>query len=85
MHNNIVVELCPKEFPYAFMGGDYCCKTAKENTFIEMDIDTIKDISRCNGGPISLSSVCCESNNFKKCPSDGKCKSSQGKIKLQYI
>ena len=66
------------------MGGDYCCKTQKENVFMELDYDSPVDASQCNAGPISLSSVCCEDNAFTKCPNNGRCKNGGGSIDLLY-
>lgn len=62
------------------MGGDYCCETRFENVFMQLDDETQIDKSHCDGGTISLESVCCRDNRFIVCPNNKKCKSSKGKI-----
>ena len=77
------MESCPKDFPYAFMEGDYCCKTQKENIFMEydeIDNNTTNGKSLCDGGLIHWSSICCQDNNYKKCPNNKKCKNGIGDI-----
>ena len=80
--NYFIVELCPKGFPYAYMGGDYCCTTEKEGSFKELDDYSKVDRSSCDGGPISLNSVCCQNNRFVRCPNNKKCKSGKGRMKI---
>ena len=77
------MESCPKDFPYAFMEGDYCCKTQKENIFIdydELDHNMTAEKSLCDGALIHWSSICCQDNNYKKCPNNYKCKNGIGMI-----
>ena len=60
---------CSNDYPYAFMWGEYCCKTELEenNNFVA-----------CDGGPISINSVCCKDNEYEKCPHIGGCKNNRG-------
>ena len=60
---------CPSSHRYAFLNGQYCCRTNKENV-----IGTPTD--SCDGSLISIDSSCCENDDYKECPF-GTCK---GKI-----
>ena len=57
--------LCPNSFPYAFMWGEYCCKTSKE-----CDETTA----------LTLDSVCCEKNEYQVCSDTTGCKNNRGMI-----
>ena len=57
---------CPASYPYAFMWGAYCCKTA---------VECYNDRLRI---PISLHSVCCEHSDYQHCSSVEGCKSNRG-------
>ena len=57
---------CPDDYPFAFKWGEYCCATPFE------EISSIH-IDGCNGGDLSMSSICCDKNNYRQCPSDQGC------------
>ena len=63
----LVKEKCPDEHPYAYFNGSYCCKEGDED--INENLGEL-----CDGGKISLSSVCCKNN--VTCPVGRKCKNS---------
>ena len=56
--------LCPNDFPYAFMWGEYCCKSAKD----------------CDDVEISMDSVCCKNNDYQNCSDTTGCKNNRGRI-----
>ena len=64
---------CPREYPFAFMWGTHCCKHDVED-------DTTYGVSECDGGPISLNSICCKNNEYKKCWDLRGCKDRRGKL-----
>merc|ERR1711981_784352 len=53
---------CPASHPFVYHDGDYCCSTSIEKE------DKARDGERCDGGPISLGSLCCQNDDYKKCP-----------------
>ena len=53
------------------MWGEYCCKTKLEKS-------TQNNLAECDGGQISINSVCCEDNEYEKCPHIGGCKNNRG-------
>ena len=52
---------CPETNPFAYYNGDYCCSTEYEKVYSP-------DGLKCDGGKISLDSLCCKGNAVK-CPS----------------
>ena len=53
------------------MWGEYCCKTEVENT-------AQNNLYECDGGPLSINSICCEDDLYEKCPHIGGCKNNRG-------
>ena len=49
---------CPSNYKYAYLSGDYCCRTNKEK---------IGSGDLCDGSEIGIYSRCCENNYFVKC------------------
>lgn len=81
IHNSLkcfmVAIKCQPKYPYAFMWGLYCCTSKLEkNSSIGMD--------ECNGGAISLNSICCKDNDYEKCPDDRGCSNHWGEIILNH-
>ena len=74
---SFLVARCTKEFPYAFLWGDYCCRHAYENKFND-DCDNCSNWTRkeCDGGAISKSSVCCQNDEYIACPDIKNCTNS---------
>lgn len=56
---------CPASYPYAYYRGEYCCKNPRERYYSPFG-------DKCDGGPISNISMCCENNENIKCPR-GQC------------
>lgn len=77
--------LCPLTYPYAFLNGDWCCKTNEENTIGQFDG------KQCNGSSISWYSRCCNNDAAVACPHKGRqCINADGEkivgpVKLQII
>ena len=65
---------CPATHPYAyFEGGRYCCQTGYE----DVAESGWKQGAKCDGGPISSSSLCCKDDAYIKCSGD-LCKNFEG-------
>ena len=69
---------CPRDYPYAFMWGAYCCKTKYEDK-------TNDGIQECDNSVISLSSVCCNNDEYLSCPAQGGCKDRKGNTLLTIL
>ena len=52
---------CPSSYKYAYLDGDYCCRTNKEK------IGSGKEDDLCDGSEIGIDSRCCENNDYAKC------------------
>ena len=63
---------CSPAYPYAFMWGEYCCKTEWEGT-------SENNLDACDGSLISINSICCKDNQYDKCPNMVGCKNNRGK------
>ena len=73
--------MCTQDYPFAFLNGDYCCKTNQEqlngNTAIEIESGT------CDGKRFSRKSTCCKDNDYQQCPHPEGCfDSNQGMYAL---
>ena len=53
---------CPETHTFAYFGGKYCCEYGVENILPGYG-------QKCDGGPISSSSVCCKDHAYTKCSS----------------
>ena len=62
---------CPSLFPNAFMWGTYCCKN-KNESIAENHFD------ECDGSPLSIDSICCQNDEYIKCPSVEGCTGKRG-------
>ena len=49
---------CPEQYPWAYLSGQYCCKTRMEG------VDAA-DGERCDGGQLQYDSSCCLGRNNK--------------------
>ena len=65
-------ETCPGTHPFAYLDGTYCCKYGVEKVDVAVG-------ERCDGGTISLNSVCCKDNEHTPCPI-GLCKNLEGNL-----
>ena len=48
---------CPATHPYAYLGGNYCCSSDKENI-------SSSDGDKCDGSSIDIGSACCRGNHI---------------------
>ena len=67
--------LCPLSHPFAYLNGDYCCKTAEERptSWGWTPQDEIDD-GTCDGVDFNLQSVCCKTG-YTPCPQGSGCTS----------
>ena len=77
MISRVLGSWCPRLYPYAFMWGENCCKTAKEDDSTS-NLQLPFNFDGCDGSPLSLNSVCCKNNEYEKCPGTGGCKTNKG-------
>ena len=56
---------CPSSHPFAYLNGDYCCKTNKEKVHRPSG-------SKCDGSSISIDSICCAGDDHVRCPIGAK-------------
>ena len=56
-------EQCPETHPFAYSDGKYCCKYGLEKVYSPNG-------ESCDGGPISLSSSCCQDDLYTDCLSE---------------
>jgi len=59
---------CPKDHPWAYMDGMYCCKHDREHVYPNHG-------PTCDGGRISKASHCCKDFAYVKCPYPESCTS----------
>ena len=59
---------CPASHPYAYLKGDYCCKTSLEKN---------AGNEACDGSNISFESSCCENDAHVTCSTKGPVDHSQ--------
>ena len=63
---------CPDTHPFAYNGGDKCCKYGFEN--IHPGGLNRPVAIHCNGGPISLDSTCCKDGQYTRCAEPKTCR-----------
>ena len=68
---NIVAKRCPSAYPYAFMWGQYCCKTSEEE-------ESAISFDECDAGLLSVNSVCCKNSEYQECPFLDGCTNNKG-------
>lgn len=64
---------CPKDHPHAYYDGKYCCKFSKEKVDVVLG-------DKCDGGNISLQSMCCNYDEYIQCPNTQTCQSNEGNL-----
>ena len=69
---------CNNDYPYAFMWGKYCCKNDTEDIIVERNKPG--HIEGCDGGTLSIDSVCCTNNDMIKCSSEEGCRNKKGML-----
>ena len=57
---------CTKDYPFAYLNGQYCCKTNQEleNGGRSNEVAS----GTCDGIGFSIESTCCKGNKYLKCP-----------------
>ena len=58
VHGGDVFNTCPREYPYAFSNGKYCCGQNVEDTYVFEPDDG--DGSECDGEYFTRESACCK-------------------------
>ena len=53
------------------MWGTYCCKNNTESRAID-------HLKECDGSSISMDSLCCQNDEYIRCPSNEGCTGSRG-------
>ena len=64
---------CPQSHPYAYYNGAYCCKYNQEKVWAPQG-------QECDGGPISITSLCCKGDAGTKCGSGNSCTNHEGML-----
>ena len=62
---------CASEFPFAYLNGDYCCKTNQELWYGGNTLEVAS--GSCDGKGFSIESTCCQGHNYQKCPHSAGC------------
>ena len=65
---------CPSSHKYAYLDGEYCCRTNKEK------IGNFLDGDLCDGSVIGIDSRCCENDDWAQCEYE-KCTNHEDPIK----
>ena len=68
---------CPKDYPFAYLSGNYCCKTNQEK---ENGYPGLIPPNTCDGIGFSIESTCCKDNKYLKCPSTKCVTRPEGKL-----
>ena len=57
---------CTKDHPFAYLNGQYCCKTDQE----KVNGGTSNEVASgtCDGIGFSIESTCCKDDKYLKCP-----------------
>lgn len=63
---------CPSSHPYVYFNGQYCCATRRELNMNMMygwgwGWGGIPG-GQCSGGALRVTSMCCENDNYVRCP-----------------
>ena len=67
---------CPRSNPYAYLNGEYCCKTDEENP--DGGLQDEIDSGTCDGVNFNEQSTCCKDAEFVKCPEANGCSALTG-------
>ena len=72
---------CASEYPFAYLNGDYCCKTNLELPYGGSIAEHIS--GTCDGKGFSRESTCCKDHDYEECPHlEGCYDFSEGKYLL---
>jgi len=78
------VDRCSQDYPFAYLSGEFCCKTNQE--LKGGDSRTPKEISSgtCDGIGFSMESTCCKDHDYQKCPYPGGCSDHKDRCSQDY-
>ena len=62
---------CAAEYPFAYLNGDYCCKTNQELWYGGNPAEIAS--GTCDGTGFSKESTCCNGHDYQKCPHPTGC------------
>ena len=62
---------CASEYPFAYLNGDYCCKTNQELWYGGNTLEVAS--GSCDGKGFSIESTCCNDHDYQKCPHPAGC------------
>ena len=74
---------CPSNFPFAYLNGQYCCKSNQERPNGGNTAE--KESGTCDGLGFSKESTCCLDNAYQKCPAPGGCDNYQGTYVVEHF
>ena len=65
---------CPTDHPFAYLNGDFCCKTREERP-VELGHTPQNEIDdgTCDGLDFNRQSVCCRDDAYTPCPHASGC------------
>ena len=73
---------CTMNYPFAYLNGDYCCKTNQELSYGGNTSEVAS--GTCDGTGFSKESTCCKGHDYLKCPNPEGCEDFNGGKKLGY-
>ena len=62
---------CTMNYPFAYLNGDYCCKTNQELWYGGNASEVA--LGTCDGTGFSIESTCCNDHDYQKCPHPAGC------------
>ena len=71
---------CTMNYPFAYLNGDYCCKTNQELWYGGNASEVAS--GTCDGTGFSKESTCCNGHDYLKCPNPEGCEDFNGGKKL---
>ena len=74
---------CTVDYPFAYLNGDYCCKTNQELWYGGNPEEVAS--GTCDGTGFSKESTCCKGHDYLKCPNLEGCEDFNGGKKLDLI
>ena len=65
-HSFLADNECTKDYPFAYLNGQYCCETNKE--LVSGGSSNEIASGTCDGIGFNIESTCCKDNKYLKCP-----------------
>ena len=69
IENQEELNICPKEYEWAFQNGTYCCLNPVEKFNSTLEEET----GKCDGNWLTRSSTCCLDDEYISCPNGNNC------------